>query len=298
MEKGIEQKYIDEFKICLFESDSSVGTIATYVNGVYSFFSWLNKEYLTNIKIDSVTASDVREYKDHIIHVKNLKANTANNKLAALKCFFIFLYDKKHIDINPAQDIKKIKIHTHQTGPTITDLDLKRLKREVINGGNALHKIIIFTLCFSGVRVSELINLKATDIIIKENRKDCFLIVNYGKGGKYREIPLNSILIDTYYEWIKERERKNIHSPYLIITERSDKACRSAINKVVRKYGLKIGRGDMHPHTFRKYFLRKILEVSDISTAMLLAGHSNLQTTSSYTTSNFSSMASAVEKLE
>ena len=300
MEKGIEQKYIDEFKIYLFESDSSQGTIATYINGVYGFFSWINKEYLNNIKFDSVTASDIHEYKDYIIHVKNLKANTVNNKLAALKSFFNFLYDKKHIDKNPAQDIKKIKIHTHQTGATITDLDLKRLKREVITGGNPLHQMIVFTLAFTGVRVSELIKLKLTDIIIKENRKDSFLIVNYGKGGKYREIPLNPKVIDIYYEWMEERERKNIQSPYLIVTERSHNACacRSSINKVVKKYSKKIEKIDIHPHTFRKYFLRKILEVSDISTAQLLAGHSSIQTTSLYTTSNFNSMASAVEKLE
>lgn len=261
MEKGIDENYVDEFKMHLLEMDCSNGTVENYVTGVYGFFIWITNEYLHDIPPSGVTGFDIREYKNYITNNKNLKANTINNKLAALKSFFSFLYGKKYIDKDPAQDIKKIKIHTQQTGASINDLEIKRLKREVITRGNPLHKTIIFNLCYTGVRVSELINLKLIDIIIKENKKDSYLIVRNGKGGKYREIPLNSTLIDIYYEWIDERKRRNIQSEFFLITERSNKACRSAINKIVRKYGLRIGRDDIHPHTFRKYFLRKILEV-------------------------------------
>lgn len=298
MEKGIEQKYIEEFKMYLLERDSSDGTIANYTGGVNDFFIWIKSEYLHEIIPVNITGFDIREYKNYILHNKNLKPNTVNNKLAALNSFFNFLYEKNQIDKNPAQNIKKIKIHTHQTGATITALEIKRLKREVITSGNPLHKMIVFTLAYTGVRVSELIKLKLTDIIIKENKKDSYLVVSYGKGGRYREIPLNSSIIDIYNEWMEERRKTNIKSNYLIITERSDFACRSGINKVIRKYGLKIGRNDLHPHTFRKYFLRTILEVSDISTAQLLAGHSSIQITSTYTVSNFDLMKSAVDKLE
>ena len=102
MKKGNDKKYIDEFKMYLLELDSSNGTIETYITGVHDFFTWINTKYLHDIAPTSVTAFDIREYKTNITHNKNLKANTVNNKLAALKSFFNFLYEKKQINKNPA----------------------------------------------------------------------------------------------------------------------------------------------------------------------------------------------------
>jgi integrase len=83
----------------------------------------------------------------------------------------------------------------------------------------------------------------------------------------------------------------------LITTERSARACRSSINKILKKHGNKIGFPEISPHVARRYFLTKVLEVSDISTAMELAGHSSVQTTIQYVPSTEKRKQDAVTKI-
>jgi hypothetical protein len=125
------------------------------------------------------------------------------------------------------------------------------------------------------------------------------IIINLksGKGMKYREIPLNATCRQIISDYLEYRKSKGIKSPYLITTERSAKACRSSINKILKKHGNKIGFPEISPHVARRYFLTKVLEVSDISTAMELAGHSSVQTTIQYVQSTEKRKQDAVTKI-
>ncbi len=256
MEKGIDEKYINEFKSYLLDKNSSEGTIATYIQNINSYLTWMGEEYVNNINLTYITASDIHEYINYLTHTKNQKNNTVNIKMAALKSFFNFLYIKKYINMNPAQDLKKIKIASKSSEFIISDLDITKLKKEVILGGNPLHQLIIIILSDTGIKISELIILKLSDIVIKENLSESYLVIKHPKSGKYKEITLNSTLIDVYNEWMLERKRKNIKSDFVVTTERSPKACRSAINKLLSKYSRKAGLDTvLNPNILRKYFL-------------------------------------------
>lgn len=253
MKKGIKEKYISEFKIYLLDGTSSNGTISTYIQNISGYSSWIGEEFAVNIDVTDITAPYIHEYIDYLTHTKKQKINTINIKVASLKSFFNFLYIKKYININPAQNLKKIRSISKPSETGITDLDIKKLKKEVTLGGNPLHQMIIFILCDTGIKVSELINLKLSDIVINETISESYLVVKHPISGKYREVSLNSGLVEFYNEWMLERTRKNIKSDYVLVTERSPQACRSAINKLLLKYSRKAGINNIiNPNALRK----------------------------------------------
>lgn len=256
MEKGINENYINEFKSYLLDKNSSEGTIATYIQNINSYLSWIGEEYAVNTDLTYITEPDIHEYINYLTHTKNQKITTINIKISALRSFFNFLYVKKYININPAQDLKKIKIVSKSSEVIISDLEVKKLKKQVTFGGNPLHQFIIFALCDTGVKVSELINLKLSDIVICESLNESYLVVRHPTSSKYKEIGLSSDLVEIYNEWMLERTRKNIKSDFIITSERSPKACRSGINKLISKYRRKVGLDNINPSTLRKFYLK------------------------------------------
>ncbi len=259
MEKGINENYITEFKSYILDKNYAEGTIATYIQNIYGFFSWISTEYIYSVYVTDITSIDIQEYINYLTHTKNHKINTVNIKMATLKSFFNFLYVKKYINVNPAKDLKKIRSISKSSETVITDLDIKKLKKEVIWGGNPLHQLIIIMLCDTGIKVSELINLKLSDIVINETLCESYLVVKHPTSGKYKEIILSSDLIEIYNEWVLERTRRNIKSDFIITSERSPKACRSGINKLIAKYSRKVGLDNIiNPNALRKYYLNNL----------------------------------------
>jgi integrase/recombinase XerC len=258
VEKGIKEKYINEFKFYLLDKNSAEGTTSTYIQNINSFLIWMGEEYISNVGITKISASDTHEYIDYLTHTRNQKSTTVNIKIFSLKSFFNFLYIKKYISINPAQDLKKIRNISKPSETGITDLDIKKLKKEVILGGNPLHQLIIIILCDTGIEVSELTNLKLSDIVIKENLIESYLVVKDPTSGNYKEISLSNDLIDAYNEWLLERNRRRIQSNYIVVSERSDHASRSVINKLLLKYSRKAGISNtiINPNALRKYYLK------------------------------------------
>lgn len=92
---------------------------------------------------------------------------------------------------------------------------------------------------------------------------------------------------------------QQIDSPFLIVTDRSkeNKASRSSINKILKKYGARIGFPDISPHVARRYFLTQILSVSSLAVAKELAGHASINTTIMCTPASQQEKETAVSRL-
>ncbi len=136
---------------------------------------------------------------------------------------------------------------------------------------------IISFILFTGVRVSELVNLKINNVNIKES-----YIKVKGKGEKERMIPLSDELSVLLKEYLKQR---NTDSDFLFISKFSDKFTPLSIQLIVKKYSKKANlQKKVSPHKLRHTFATLALEagVSPITISELL-GHSSLNTTMKYT---------------
>ena len=289
------EELLQFFRKHLLENDKSAGTCETYCINVRLFAEYITETFAENFDPRKISPLDVREYRNYLLNVKNLSVNTVNNRISTLNEFYKYLTNENIVSTNPVEKIRKIRMQSPPKRVTIDDLMFKRLRRQFEHYGREVEKVIFFLLFLTGVRVSELINIKVDDIVI--NPRSGILKVQSGKGMKYREIPLNATCRQVISDYIEYRKSKGINSPYLITTERSTKACRSSINKILKKHGNKIGFPEISPHVARRYFLTKVLEVSDISTAMELAGHSSVQTTIQYVPSTEKRKQDAVTKI-
>lgn len=273
IEEGFEKQ--------LLEDGKSKTTIASYMGDIRTFLKWLeNKQgdFKGNLNRISITS-----YKNHL-EEKSYSVNTINKKVNSLHSFNYYLmsqgYAEKRV-VFPNKD--KIKIATGSEGEVdvFSDEEVDQLlfflekKAEV----SQRDKTIILTLLYTGLRVSECVNLKIHDLdLLTLNLK----VV--GKGGKYREIPMKAELAETIKDYLEgeRKENPNSASDYLFVTQRSPKMNPDTVNKRLKKYGARLEL-ILYPHKFRHTFCTRLLKKGvDLTTVAKLAGHSNIQTTSSF----------------
>ena len=170
-----------------FEKRVSLNTLKSYKNDLNQFFEF----YKNYAKADNLKEVDKRAIRSWVIELslKNLSNRTINRKIASLKSFFKFLIQRKIIIINPTSNIHALK--TNQPLPHfIKEKDIKYLFDNITfkNDFNGNRDLLILELLYgTGIRISELINLKTKDL---DNHKKEIKVL--GKRGKERIIPLNN----------------------------------------------------------------------------------------------------------
>ncbi len=128
----------------------------------------------------------------------------------------------------------------------------------------------------TGLRVSELISLKKGDVNL-----DGGFVVAMGKRSKERVVPLGSYSRDAVKAYLDEERPQG---RYLFPNRRGGMMTRQAVRKIIRKYGLKLSRGRVSPHTIRHTFATHLLEGgADLRSVQVLLGHEDISTTQIYT---------------
>lgn len=156
--------------------------------------------------------------------------------------------------------------------------DTKKKKAMVLNFRNS---VMVELLYSSGLRVSELINLRTQDI----NLEGGFLRV-IGKGSKERVVPVSRITLERIREYIRNYRNHllgNKVSDFLFITSRGKAMTRQRFWQALKVYGNQIGL-DLSPHTLRHSFATHLLEGgADLRSVQKMLGHSDISTTQIYT---------------
>jgi site-specific recombinase XerD len=173
--------------------------------------------------------------------------------------------------------------------------DVDRLIREVERSGNRRDLAVLQTLRHTGIRVGELTALRLADVEISERKGQ--LVVRFGKGSKYRVVPLNADARKALSDYLAVRPKST--SDALFLGRRSEGLSPRAVEKTVLKYAQHAGLEDVSPHTLRHTFGKQALDAGvDLVTVSRLMGHERLETTAIYTTPSAQDLEKAVEKLE
>lgn len=259
----------------------------------YSKTTLKNKAYFFNDfakffnkPISTITTVDIRMYIAKISN--NAKQTTINNKISNIKSFFTWLQDEGYIINNPAKKIKQVKIPKRLKKP-LTEEEIEIIRDINLNTRD---RFIFELLLSSGIRVSELVNLKIEDIDMNNKR-----ITIVGKGNKERVVKFNvktKILMEKY---LKERKGK---SEYLIISNKMpfNNISSRAIQKIVKKIGVNANI-HLHPHKHRTTFAtNSVNRGCSLESVQALLGHESINTTiSSYVLVNLSRIEKEYEKL-
>ncbi|MDK2801285.1 MAG: hypothetical protein PWP27_1835 [Clostridiales bacterium] len=275
-----KEYYLDAFVDYLNKSDKSSGTISTYTVNIKGFIKYYVESYGEEFIPENVIMMDLRDYRNYLLNIKRQKASTINNKIAALKEYFFFLKSNGIIKDNPAENMKKIRTNKPTAPKSFSDTEFKKIKRYVYRSQKDLWIIVFELLSKTGVRVSELINIRLADITINERSGNLRVI---GKNQKERNIPLHLDVRKAITAYMEVRDRMSISSDFLLISERKRPFTRSGIFKMLKRWendtNIKI-----HPHMFRHHFAIQVLNTpnADINTVQYLLGHESIESSAIY----------------
>lgn len=279
--ESIAKDILKSYKEHLITDGKSDSTVKSYTGDIKGFLQWLK---VKNVEFEgNLTRFYITSYKKYLVD-NNYTINTINKKVNSLHSLNLFLINKGFSSekvVYPRKD--KIKIAKGSEGKVevFSEDEVERILFYLENREKIAERdrTIILLLLYTGLRVSELVNLKIQDIdLLSINLK----VV--GKGDKYREVPLKVEVKDAIREYL-EGERRNsrfAESSYLLLTERAEKMDRDTVNKLLRKHGENLNL-KMYPHKFRHTFCTRLLKKgADLTTVANLAGHANIQTTAKF----------------
>ena len=270
--------YFKEFIFFLSsEKRFSNHTITAYKNDLLQFFSFLKKDHLLINDLDLISFKIIRNYVAFLLE-SDIKARSVNRKISTLRSYFKFLVRMDYLSTNPMlkiippKSVKKIPVFVDQ------DSMLALLNEVSFEKGfiGERDKLIIELFYVTGVRLSELINIKISDI----NFDGCSVKV-LGKRNKERIIPLSNSITNEISSFILKYDLRT----YLFTNLKKQKVYNKLVYRVVKKYISKISSIDKNsPHILRHTFATHMLNNgADINAIKELLGHANLSATQVYT---------------
>ena len=267
-------------KYLKFEKRLSDHTILSYDNDLKQFESFF-KTYSTNKEIKT---TDKRAIRSWIVELslKNLSPKSINRKIATLKSFFKFLIKREVIEINPTTNITSLK--TDQKIPNfLKEKDVNFLFDNLIlekNFNGERDMMILELLYGTGIRISELINLKTRNINLPKKEMKIM-----GKRKKERIIPLHQQIISQIKKYLDKKNEIKSNHEFLLCTNKGKKLYPMLIYRIVKKHlSSLINSKKYNPHLLRHTFATHILNKGgDLNSIKDLLGHESLAATQIYT---------------
>lgn len=290
------EKIIEEFKRKMLFDGKSRRTVEVYGNSVKEFFRWFYESY-GNVEFKRLYRENILEYKNYLKNIKksshsgnNLCPKSINSKLSALICFNE-LMEPDNIVVSK-RDL--IKIQAEMVSPTsITKKEVEEFRQIVLqdDGCSARRNYAIVTiLAYAGLRISECLNLRKSDICLESNQ----LKVANGKGEKARIVIVNSKVVSAVREYQKT---DHVESEWLFHNSRGERLNQTTINRVFKLCCP--GEYDITPHMLRHFYAINavssgIFTIPEIANQM---GHSSIKTTMRYMNPNLEEIRKKVEQL-
>ena len=275
-------KYIKYIKS---ERRLSKHTVTSYKTDLNQFFSYINDHSIVE-SVDQISFKIIRNWITYLFE-RGITSRTINRKISSLKSFFKFLEFSDLISVNPT--LKIISPKNSRKLPSIIEqvdldqlLDQKYFDEGVVGERDSL---IIEFFYLTGVRLSELIEIKINDI----DFKNCSLKV-LGKGNKERIIPLSFDVLSKIDLFIKNYNIKD----YLFLNSSKKKLYPKKVYRIVNYYiGLVSSVKKRSPHVLRHSFATHMLNNgADINAIKELLGHANLSATQIYTHNSIAKLKS------
>jgi len=263
------------------EKSLSDNSVEAYLNDVYKLEKYFS-EIGRDISPVSVSYSDLKEF---IIWygISNKNTRTQSRILSGIRAFFRFLLIEGEIAENPSSLLESPKIGL-KLPEVLSVIEIDRIIAEIDLSKPEGHrnKAIIETLYGCGLRVSELVNLRLTDIHYNEE----YIIVT-GKGDKQRLVPISKKALKEIDIYKQDRDNLTVITDQniLFLNRRGKRLTRAMIFTIIKDLAAKAGiKKNISPHTFRHSFATHMIEAgADLRAVQEMLGHESILTTEIYT---------------
>lgn len=273
---------ISDFKDYLkIERGLSINSIMSYEHDLIKLTKFLDvNKKIKPLKLDSEI---IKEFIKHLS--KDVSPSSQSRIISGIRSFYEYLLFEKLIKSNPLAEIEQPK--TQRKLPDTLSIDeINLMVSKIEKNKNEYYRniAIIETMYGCGLRVSELIHLKLSDLHLDED----FLKVT-GKGNKQRLVPISQINKKCIMNYLKKSRSKNKINPTqtdtLFLNRRGKGLTRAMIFTIVKNLTKLAGiKKNISPHTFRHSFATHLLENgADLKTIQQILGHESITTTEIYT---------------
>lgn len=261
----------------LIDKHYSHNTIEAYKKDLVKF-----KEFNGSMPLLDINKNTIKNYLKYLYEQQMNERSIARN-ISSLKSFYKYLVINKIVKQNPLECISSPKLGKKLPNTLSEDEINQLLNIKLMNNYSFRNKAMLELMYATGLRVSELVNLKVYDVNLEEA-----LVKTMGKGSKERIIPVGDyalnalrIYINDYRSTLFKREIND----YLFLNNHGKPMTRQGFFKIIKKLALEQGiKKDFSPHTLRHSFATHLLKHgADLRIIQELLGHSDVSTTQIYT---------------
>lgn len=271
---------IAAFQIHLQEDGKGSKTVESYVGDVTGFLTYMHPmgmETISGLRRFHITA-----YRTSLLE-QGLQPSTINKKINSLQSFNRYLVEKGIVAehcVDPKRDKVKVASGSEREVETFGQKVLERLLFYIQGSEvNSRDRAVMMVLLYTGVRVSELcdIKLKNIDFLTGQLRV-------LGKGGKVREVPLKTEVVEAIREYLADRGNNPYADSERLFLGQRGPLQRDAVNTLLEKHSARAGLDiRLKPHAFRHTFCTMLINKGvPLTTVSKLAGHSSVDTTARY----------------
>ena len=275
----------------LVEKGLSPQTWISYLEDLQAFFNYFNNKKDTGDLLET----DLYEFLKFELSLGK-SVSTALRRLSSTRSFYLFLKKEGYFDGN-IPEIETPKKPKHLPN-CLSEEEIDRLLEapDMESPSGIRDRAMLETMYASGLRVSELINLKRGQVNLTKG-----IITVFGKGAKERKVPIAEYAIDFIRKYVNEVRNKSEHknSEYLFLNRSGDKLSRIYFFKQVRKYAELAGiEMTISPHTLRHSFATHLLNHgAQLRMVQGMLGHTNIATTQIYTHVSSEKLKSDYDKI-
>jgi integrase/recombinase XerC len=264
-----------------YEKRFSPNTITAYRKDLEQFYSYLKEHYSINEE-NEINHYMIRSWLVHLTE-NGITSRSINRKLSTLKSYFRFLRKEGILDADPMNKIISPKVSSKI--PVFVEEDKMDFLFSNVDFGEGFtgirNKLILELLYSTGIRLSELVNLRETDINLETNS-----IRVIGKRNKERIIPIGNNLQHSFTKYIQYRNNQFGHKfVYLFLTKKGNPIYHKLVYRIVNNYLNQVTTiSKKSPHVLRHTFATHMLNHgADLNAIKEILGHATLSATQVYT---------------
>ncbi|MDD9336648.1 MAG: tyrosine-type recombinase/integrase [Wolbachia sp.] len=295
-----ENFYITYFLDALVsEKSSTQNTLESYKSDLYQLDEFLSQSSATLVNADK---TNLKDYMEFLCKQKKYKGSSISRKISAMKNFYKCLFNDGIIDFNPApandDELKNPKVsrplpkYLSVEEIVILISTVRKLASESNKEISSKRLCAILDILYSsGMRISELINIKLCEVLQLTNSsdKECYVVIK-GKSGRERQILLNQQALQSLRSYLSVRDNlisNGKKSDWLFPGDKPNKPItRQRIGQLMKELARKcnIDEKKVSPHVIRHSFATHLLDSgANIVLIQKVLGHTNLSTTQIYT---------------
>ena len=281
---------LQDYSDYLYDQDKSEQTIKAYMADLRSFSRWFQGATGEPLDVESITPMEIIDYRNAMLDWGK-KPSTINRSLISISSFCQWAEQNDLILNNPAEGIRNVA--EEPLAPRALERkEQLGLLRAVRKSGNLRDLAIITMLLHTGIRVSELCNLRVSDIRISTNSN--MITIREGKGTKRRNVPLNSTVISVLRDYLKAFESNGqtilVAGPhpekerFLFYGQKRMPLTDRGVRYIIQKYAYIAKIKHVSPHVFRHTCAKNLIDAGQsIDRVAKILGHANVNTTTIYT---------------